>query len=350
MLNRKTFFDGVRMAVFHGMTQQQVDGTNALLDEIEKVAPNLDHRFIAYMLATTYWETARTMQPIEEIGHGRGRAYGVPTGVWHQVYFGRGDVQLTWEGNYHFATKRLHELGVLSEELDLERTPQLALRSDIAAAILIYGMLEGWFTKKKLGDFFHGPISDWVNARTIVNGHDHAAEIAHIAMTFHAALVAEADAPKLTPLAVPAKPKGRVIGDSIAKGVDLLGGLHWGGDYLEGRSYALIEKTEIPDDIDVLLISTLTNPQPKTPAMRADLLPSLQRLRARVASHVRVIWILPSPRFATERGILQQFASSYGDATVGFAPGPDGIHPKSYSALAHDVLALLHPTPSNVAG
>lgn len=188
-MNRSVFFDSVRAAPFKGrLTQRQTDGLTALLDACDKVSPPLDLRFEAYMLATAFHETARTMQPIEEYGKGRGRAYGHPAGPWHQVYDGRGDVQLTWERNYAHATQRLRALGVIGADVDLERDPDLAMRPDIAAAIMIHGMLEGWFTGKKLADYFTTKVSDWGNARRIINGTDCALKIAIYGKNFYAAL------------------------------------------------------------------------------------------------------------------------------------------------------------------
>lgn len=130
------------------------------------------------------------MQPIAEYGRGRGHAYGAPTGPWKQIYFGRGNVQLTWERNYALAETKLRRIGVLKSEESLLKTPDLALRGDVAAAIMVLGMIEGWFTGRKLGDFFSGPKSEWTNARTIINGHDKAKLIADFALHFFNALQA----------------------------------------------------------------------------------------------------------------------------------------------------------------
>jgi putative chitinase len=177
-MNRDKFFAAIEETLFHPLSQSQVDGINAILDAWEHTAPNSDPRFIAYSLATTYHETARTMQPIREIGRGHGRAYGVPVGPWHQIYYGRGDVQETWLRNYQFANAKLHALGLLKDSEDLVKTPDLALRTDVAAAIMIHGMLDGWFTGRKLGHFFFGSRSDPIDARTIINGHDKATLVA----------------------------------------------------------------------------------------------------------------------------------------------------------------------------
>jgi len=207
-MNRGLFFAAVRKAPFAGaLTIGQASGLTALLDAFEATTPALDLRFQAYMLATAFHETARTMQPIEEYGKGRGRAYGAPAGPWRQVYDGRGDVQLTWEANYKHATQRLRALGVIGAEVDLEHMPALAMRPDIAAAIMIHGMVEGWFTGKKLSDYFNDHGTDWVNARRIINGTDKAEAIAGYARQFLAALKAATDAiPETGPVIMPPKP------------------------------------------------------------------------------------------------------------------------------------------------
>jgi hypothetical protein len=137
------------------------------MDAIFDAAPSLlGTTSLGYALATTFHETARTMQPIEEYGRGKGKSYG-PTGFW-----GRGFVQLTWEENYAKATQRLRQLGYLRANEDLVKTPKLAMRLDVAAAILFYGMAEGWFTGKKLADYFGGGRYEPVGARRIINGTD----------------------------------------------------------------------------------------------------------------------------------------------------------------------------------
>lgn len=179
------------------LSQSQVDGFISLLNATARLP--LKHR--AYCLATTWHETARTMQPIREYGRGAGHSYGQPAGPWHQVYYGRGDVQLTWERNYVYATKRLHELKLLAPELDLEKYPELALRPDIAANILVIGCEEGWFTGKKLSDY-----SSYVDMRRVVNGTDQAHTIAGYADVFEAALKSIVAVPPAAPQPVPVAP------------------------------------------------------------------------------------------------------------------------------------------------
>lgn len=179
MINPDKFFPAIRASLFNGdLADGQFSGMKATLAAFDKWASSVDLRYICYALATQYHETAATMQPIEEYGHGRGRAYGVPAGPWHVVYDGRGDVQLTWEANYKHATDRLRALNIITADVDLEKNPELAMQPDIAAAIMIFGMIEGWFTGKKLSDYFSATADDASNARRIINGTDCAEKIA----------------------------------------------------------------------------------------------------------------------------------------------------------------------------
>jgi putative chitinase len=62
--------------------------------------------------------------------------------------------------------------------------PELALEPGIAAQILFDGMKDGLFTGAGLPRFFNGERDDPVGARRIINGTDHAAEIAAIHADF----------------------------------------------------------------------------------------------------------------------------------------------------------------------
>lgn len=177
------FYPSYRDA-FGPLSQSLVDGLNSLLSAFEAQSLVADIRQIAYCFGTTKHETADTFQPIEEYGKGKGRPYGVPTGPYRQTYYGRGFVQLTWQRNYSSATDRLHQLGLLDPSVSLESAPELAMRPDIAANILIVGMSEGWFTGKKLSDYINDHSCDFFNARRIINGIDQAQRIAGYAQAF----------------------------------------------------------------------------------------------------------------------------------------------------------------------
>lgn len=173
------FFDSVR-AAFGPLKQPQVDGFNVLL----AATAGLPIAWRAYILATAWHETARTMQPIAEYGKGKGKAYGKKDQTGKAPY-GRGYVQLTWRFNYEKADKILGLNGRLAADYDLAMDPA------IAAKIIVRGMTEGWFTTRKLGHYAHG---DFKNYRLIVNGADKADLIADYARKFEAALAGMAAA------------------------------------------------------------------------------------------------------------------------------------------------------------
>lgn len=182
MLDRKHFFDTIRPSVFKGsISEKQVQGIETILNEWE--AQKLtDLRYLAYILGTTFHETASTMQPIAEYGKGAGRKYGNPDPETGQTYYGRGFVQLTWRGNYLAMSKPTGE--------DLVNHPDKAMDMKVATKILFYGMLHGSFTGKKLADYFNDLTTDWFKARKIINGLDKAELIAGYAEKFYNALKA----------------------------------------------------------------------------------------------------------------------------------------------------------------
>lgn len=166
MLDRAIFFAAVRKA-FGRLSQSQVDGFNKILDEAERRNTLLPR--LAYMLATVRWETSRTMQPVREMG-GERYLKSKPYYPW----VGEGLVQVTWEENARkFGAKKPGDL----------------LKWPIALVALFDGMEKGMFTGKKLSDYVSPPRShDFVNARRIINGTDHARDIAKLADTFESAL------------------------------------------------------------------------------------------------------------------------------------------------------------------
>ena len=182
MIERKYFYDAVRASLFAGaMNQSQVDGMTALLDYAEQVG--CDDRHLAYILATTFHETAQTMQPIAEYGKGKGKPYGVPDGPYNQVYYGRGFVQLTWYQNYDKQDKKLKLNGALVKNADL------ALDLQLATQIIFGGMYDGDFTGVGLPKYITvskppDDTTDFYNARKIVNGLDCATQIQGYAQQF----------------------------------------------------------------------------------------------------------------------------------------------------------------------
>lgn len=183
MTDLTKFFAAVRAKPFGGtLSQPQVDGLNVLLTTGAGLTVPAQ---LAYVLATAYHETAHTMQPIAEYGHGKGHPYGKVDNSGKAPY-GRGYVQLTWRPNYVRADAELGLAGKLAADYDL------AMQPDIAAKIIVMGMVKGWFTGKKLNDYIGPDHADFYDARRIVNGLDKAALIASYAEDFLAALHASA--------------------------------------------------------------------------------------------------------------------------------------------------------------
>lgn len=196
-IDRKKFFDGIRDSIHRGsMTQEQVASYDAIFDAAEAY-PVVDVRHLAYIFATTRGEVGSGMQPVREIGKGKGRPYGKPDPKSGQTYYGRGFVQLTWADNYRSLGKRI---GV-----DLYNNPDLALDRTIAARVLVIGMMEGLFTGKRLSDYIVKTMTNFEDARRIINGTDRAAEFATIARKYHTALAAAmlAGSPDPTPAPAP---------------------------------------------------------------------------------------------------------------------------------------------------
>ncbi|NEK37170.1 hypothetical protein [Rhizobium leguminosarum] len=199
-MDRAFFFDTVRHGLFKGnLTQPQVVGITAILDAWEERFADADRRWLAYILATAYHETAYTMQPVRETlaesdvraveiletAFAAGRLSWVKTPYWRpdedgRSWLGRGLVQLTHKRNYE-------AMSVLTG-IDLIDDPDRAMEMDAAVTILIEGMLQGSFTGHRLADHLNETTADWVNARRIVNGTDRAEKLAAYAMVFDAAI------------------------------------------------------------------------------------------------------------------------------------------------------------------
>ena len=180
---------------FGGPGASAQSGLAALLDQIEADDSNWANLYsLAYGLATFKWETGHTFQPVTERGpvsyfakYDSGTPIGAQLGNTQPgdgfKYRGRGYVQLTGRANY------IHDGALLG--IDLAGNPDLALQPDVAYRIASRGMKEGWFTGHRLAAYFPdvGP-PDYILARHIINGSDHAQDIAEIAQKMEAILKA----------------------------------------------------------------------------------------------------------------------------------------------------------------
>jgi putative chitinase len=196
----KEFFARVREA-FGPLSQNQVNGLNILL--IATKALRVQHR--AYVLATAWHETGPErsilhMTPRLEIWgpteaqlryEGREDLGNTEKGDGKR-FMGRGYVQITGRANYRRASKLVGQ--------DLVAVPSLAMRPEIASVIIVDGMVNGWFTGKKMADY-----GSFIDMRRVVNGTDKAALIGGYAEKFEDAL--EALAPAAPPVVILPVPK-----------------------------------------------------------------------------------------------------------------------------------------------
>ena len=167
------------------INQKFVDSINGLFQVFNEYNKEDGTSFlnIAYMLATSYHETAYTMLPIKEYGsykylskYDTGRLAKIlgntPEADGDGVFYaGRGHVMITGLDNYKRFSKLLG--------IDLVQFPDLALDPVISAKILTIGSLRGLFTTRKLSDYLRvGKRLEFVRARAVINGNDDALEIA----------------------------------------------------------------------------------------------------------------------------------------------------------------------------
>lgn len=122
-------------------------------------AGHTNKEWLAYILATAWHETGKTMEPVTEWGT---KKYLMSKPYW--PYVGRGYVQLTWKENY--------------KKYGIENDPEKAKDPEFAAHIIVDGMVKGIFTGRKLEHYFNATKEDPVNARKIINGLDKAQLIA----------------------------------------------------------------------------------------------------------------------------------------------------------------------------
>jgi hypothetical protein len=182
------FYAAIR-PLFGTITPAQFEGIEAKLAVFAAAGSPIAYvAYVAYGLATSFHETARMMQPVPEIGRGRGKPYGKPGKHGEQIAYGRGDVQLTWDYNYQKADDELGLKGALTSNYNR------AMETEISASIMVLGMAEGWFTGKSFASYLPAKgvatPKQFTSARRIINGVDRAGLVAGYAMTFQAALAA----------------------------------------------------------------------------------------------------------------------------------------------------------------
>ncbi|MYM41846.1 glycoside hydrolase family 19 protein [Duganella qianjiadongensis] len=166
-----------------------------------------DKRWLAYILATAYRETAGTMLPVREglcsndqcsidavtalfKKNNRPDSENYAQDVNGKSYFGRGFVQITHKRNYARVGQRL------GWGNDLVDHPELALQREKAIPILVEGVVQGLFSRdpktgewRKLSTYLNERESDWLGSRRIINPGSKRAQIpAEYAKKFYACL------------------------------------------------------------------------------------------------------------------------------------------------------------------
>jgi hypothetical protein len=210
----------------------------------KKGQPLVDKKGQAIVVKRKIWQFS--MSPVDEIGRGKGRKYHEPVkvkklagggvqvteqdgdqfivradgsfssvtkgakvgtldggaalkryqeddGVEH-AYYGRGYVQLTWWSNYAAMS------AAIGKGLDLLFDHELVKQREIAYALMSLGMLTGagFANGKRLNHYINNSSANYVGARAIVNGSDHAADIAELAKGFERILLKARANPPLT--------------------------------------------------------------------------------------------------------------------------------------------------------
>lgn len=158
-----------------GYNQNQIDCINALVSEMNAQNVSLINQ-AAYIIASAFHET---YDYTKELRFGAMKELGGDVYLKYKPYypyFGRGFCHLTWEANYIKEGRRL--------KMNLHDNPDLALKLDISANIIVNGMLTGSFTGAKLSTYLTANKTDYPNARRTINGMDCAAQIAGYASEF----------------------------------------------------------------------------------------------------------------------------------------------------------------------
>lgn len=194
-IDRPKFFNHARTALFGGMIDaQQMAGMTAIINEFE-LREMTNTKYLAYMMATPYLETNKTMAGVREAYYlnppgphqndATGPAEAYRRTLRYYPWYGRGLVQLTWEDNY----RKMQKLTGYKVHDD----PDVAMELKAAVAIMFEGMLDaesdvGDFTGVSLEDYLSGDKEDFYNARRIINSTDKAGEVADYARQFWAGL------------------------------------------------------------------------------------------------------------------------------------------------------------------
>jgi len=201
-MNEYAFYGEVRSKLFRGKLSTGAYNTIKEILEECRERKVYDYRHQAYILSTCYWESYSYAKnpdwnPVREgfatTNQGAINAvtalykagkvksnYALPQSNG-KSYYGRGYTQISLPDNYKQAGDYYG--------IPLYDNPDLALQRPIATLLLVGGIMEGWWTGKKLTDYITTTNTDFLGARRTVNGTDKAKEIEKIAMIFYSAMI-----------------------------------------------------------------------------------------------------------------------------------------------------------------
>lgn len=195
MLNPQ-FFAAIRSSMYpQGLPEDAVNNMNAIVTAFDGFTGH-EHcqDDLAYVLATVRRECGAKMDiGIEEVGRGHGKPYGLRTAPYNQIYYGRGPCQITWLANYQRAKVRTG--------IDFVQFPGKMRDRLNGPVVMLDGMYGGTFTGRSLRTYITPgkPTTRamFVQCRRIINGLDHADEVADSAVLFQRALVTGYDRPQV---------------------------------------------------------------------------------------------------------------------------------------------------------
>lgn len=207
-MSNSGLFKAIRL-ITGGLDQTQVNSINGILTNCLNQGVT-DPVLQGYILSTG-WHEAR-LRPVREgfkktdaearkyVRRNYPTKYGKPAGPYGHYYYGRGLVQLTWLKNYERSSR---DVGV-----DLVKYPDKVLSPDIAARLIVIGMMDGRWngSGKGLVSYLGNGRRDYRNARRTVNITDKWQTFRDTAIQFTAALESHGYTPE-QPRKVPTEVK-----------------------------------------------------------------------------------------------------------------------------------------------
>lgn len=259
-MDRKALFESVRGPLFNGvLSATQRQGIEVILDEWDARPELSDLRWLAYMLATTHHETARAMVPVIETRQSKertnpsvetaikrleaawkaGKMPWVRRAYWRKdangvSWLGRGKPQVTHEANYRKAEQKTG--------IPFHSNPDLMLTDPAATKAMFSGMIDGWFTGKKLRDYFRGTTCRWREARQIINRLESADKVAGYARQYYSALTLACERDEH----IPAAPT-RLMDSKIVQGTTLTTTVAAGKEGLDAAQGAVEQARQVKD-------------------------------------------------------------------------------------------------------